>query len=195
MENTAQHMFRCTKCGANNRIVHEKKNAIAKCGKCGAFLETDSTGAGEDASVLFRCMACGTRNRIPFGKIDAGAKCGKCGARLETEELFVAQPLMVTEKDFDSKILRSPLPAIVFAWAPWCPTCRTAMPMIDEYAKDAKGKIRVAKLNVDTSQAIASKYHILSVPQILVFDNGRLQETLPGALQKHELMMKMARYL
>ena len=61
--------------------------------------------------------------------------------------------------------------------------------------KMRKGKIRVAKLNVDTSQTIASKYHILSVPQILVFDNGRLQETLPGALQKHELMMKLAPYV
>jgi thioredoxin 2 len=195
MENTAQHMVRCVKCGANNRIVHEKKHALAKCGKCGALLETASAGASGGESVLFRCMACGTRNRIPSGKIDAGVKCGKCGAALETEELFVAQPLMVTEKNFDEKVLRSPLPAIVFAWAPWCPTCRSAMPVIDEYAKDAKGKIRVAKLNVDTSQALASKYHILSVPQIMVFDNGRLNETLPGTLQKHELMMKMARYL
>jgi len=151
MENATQHKVRCSKCGANNRIVHEKKHAIAKC--------------------------------------------GKCGTRLETEELFVAQPLMITEKNFDEKVLRSPLPAIVFAWAPWCPTCRSTMPVIDEYAKDAKGKIRVTKLNVDTSQALASKYHILSVPQILVFDNGRLHETLPGTLQKHELMMKMARYL
>ena len=57
-----------------------------------------------------------------------------------TEELFVAQPLMVTEENFDSKVLQSPLAAIAFAWAPWCPTCRTSMPMIDEYAKDEKGE-------------------------------------------------------
>ena len=67
--------------------------------------------------------------------------------------------------------------------------------MIDEFSKDAKGKIRVGKVNVDSSPTISSKYHILSVPQILIFDNGRLQETMPGALQKHEIMMKMARYL
>ena len=69
------------------------------------------------------------------------------------------------------------------------------MPAIDEFAKDAKGKIRVAKLNVETSPATASKYDIMGVPQILVFDKGRLQETIPGALKKHEIMMKMARYL
>jgi len=50
-------------------------------------------------------------------------------------------------------------------------------------------------VNVDSSPAISSKYNILSVPQILIFDNGRLQETMPGALEKHEIMMKMARYL
>jgi thioredoxin 1 len=69
------------------------------------------------------------------------------------------------------------------------------MPVIDDFAKDAKGKIRVGKLNVDSSPTLSSKYNILSVPQLLVFDNGRLTETMPGGLQKHEIMMKMARYL
>ncbi|MCJ7540794.1 MAG: thioredoxin family protein, partial [Desulfobacterales bacterium] len=105
------------------------------------------------------------------------------------------QPLMVSETNFDQQVLGSPLPVLLFAWAPWCPTCRTAMPVIDDFAKDAKGKIRVGKVNVDSSPAISSKYNILSVPQILIFDNGRLQETMPGALEKHEIMMKMARYL
>jgi thioredoxin len=102
---------------------------------------------------------------------------------------------MVSETNFDQQVLGSPLPVLLFAWAPWCPTCRTAMPVIDDFAKDAKGKVRVGKVNVDSSPAISSKYNILSVPQILVFDNGRLQETMPGALQKYEIMMKMARYI
>jgi thioredoxin 2 len=164
-----------------------------KCGKCGTSLEMDPTGVGEP--FLFRCMACGTRNRIPVGKIDDDAKCGKCRAMLETQELFVPQPLMFSESDFDRRVLKSPLPALVFAWAPWCPSCRGAMPVIDDFAKDAKGKIRVGKLNVDSSPTLSSKYNILSVPQLLVFDNGRLTETMSGTLQKHEIMMKMARYL
>ena len=84
---------------------------------------------------------------------------------------------------------------LLFAWAPWCPTCRTFIPIIDDYAKDAKGKIRVGKLNVDSNQALAAKYNILSLPHILVFDNGQLQETMPGAMQKHEIMIKMANYI
>lgn len=190
-----QHMISCSACGAKNRIPREKISGIPKCGKCGALLEMEQTGENSGKTFLFRCVTCGTRNRIPSNKIDAGAKCGKCGKILETEELFVPQPLMVSESNFDQQVLGAPLPVLLFAWAPWCPTCRSAMPMIDDFAKNVKAKIRVGKLNVDSSQAIASKYNILSVPQILVFDNGRLQETMPGALQKHEVMMKMAHYL
>jgi thioredoxin 2 len=194
MEKNSHHLICCSNCGAKNRIPHEKMSGVPKCGKCGAELKLDQAQESGGESYLFRCTKCRTRNRIPFWKINAGAKCGKCGAALDTEELSVAQPLMVSETNFDQQVLGSPLPVLLFAWAPWCPTCRAAMPVIDDFAKDAKGKIRVGKVNVDSSPAISSRYNILSVPQILIFDNGRLQETMPGALQKHEIMMKMARY-
>ena len=196
METNTHHLIRCSECGAKNRIIpHEKISGIPKCGKCGSELKLDQDEGNGGESYLFRCTKCRTRNRIPSLKINEGAKCGKCGTALDTEELFVTQPLMVSETNFDQQVLGSPLPVLLFAWATWCPTCRTAIPVIDDFARDAKGKIRVGKMNVDSSPAISSKYHILSVPQILIFDNGRLQETMPGALQKHEIMMKMARYL
>jgi len=195
MEKNSHHIVRCSNCGAKNRILHEKISGVPKCGKCGTELKMDQAEESGGESYLFRCTKCRTRNRIPIWKINAGAKCGKCGEDLDTQELFVAQPLMVSETNFDQQVLGSPLPVLLFAWAPWCPTCRAAMPVIDDFAKDAKGKIRVGKMNVDSTPTISSKYHILSVPQILIFDNGRLQETMPGAIQKHEIMMKMARYL
>jgi len=102
---------------------------------------------------------------------------------------------MVSETNFDRQVLGSPLPVLLFAWATWCPSCRSAMPVIDDFAKDAKGKVRVGKVNVESSPTISSKYNILSVPQLLIFDSGRLQETIPGSLKKHEIMMKMARFI
>jgi thioredoxin 2 len=195
MEKRSQHLVICSSCGAKNRIPREKIRGVPKCGKCGAALNIEQTGEEGAGSYFFRCTACKTRNRIPFQKINAGAKCGKCGALLDTDELFQAQPIMVSETNFDKKVLGSPIPVLLFAWANWCPTCRAAMPVIDDFAKDAKGKIRVGKMNVDSSQNLSAKYNILSVPQILVFDNGRLQETMPGAMQKQEIMMKMARYI
>lgn len=195
MDKNSHHLIRCSNCGAKNRIPREKITGVPKCGKCKVELKMDRSEEGSDGFYLFRCTTCRTRNKIPSWKINAEAKCGKCGETLDTEELFKAQPLMVSETNFDQQVLDSPLPVLLFAWASWCPTCMAAMPVIDNFAKDAKGKIRVGKLNVDSSPEISSKYHILSVPQILIFDNGRLQETMPGALQKHDIMMKMARYL
>ena len=195
MQDGTHYLATCSACGAKNRIPHDMSSGIPKCGKCKAPLKIEKSGDEGDKSYFFRCASCKTRNRIPFQKINAGAKCGKCGALLNTDELFAAQPLMISESNFDSKVLGSPIPVLLFAWANWCPTCRAAMPTIDDFAKDAKGKIRVGKLNVDSSQNLSAKYSILSVPQILVFDNGRLQETMPGALQKHDIMMKMARYI
>jgi thioredoxin 1 len=68
-------------------------------------------------------------------------------------------------------------------------------PIIDQFAVDSKGKVRVGKLNVDTSPMLASKYNIMSVPFLFIFDNGQMKESMPGGLQKHDMMMKMAPYI
>ena len=68
-------------------------------------------------------------------------------------------------------------------------------PIIDQFGVESKGKVRVGKLNIDANQHLASKFSILSVPFLFIFDNGELKESMPGALQKHEIMMKMAPYI
>jgi thioredoxin 2 len=195
MNQTNFHIVRCPECGAGNRIPGDKTNAAAKCGKCHALLPAEQKKTVSGEAVKMRCFECGTKNKIPADKIDAGAKCGKCGALLKTEELFEPQPLMVTGNNFDAKVLKSPLPVLMYAWAPWCPTCSSVTPIIDEFASSAKGKIRVGKINVDANPMLASKYNIMSVPFLFIFDNGQMKESMPGGLQKHDLMMKMAPYI
>ena len=68
-------------------------------------------------------------------------------------------------------------------------------PIIDQFAVESKGKVRVGKVNVDSSPILASKFSILSVPFIFIFDNGQMRESGPGGLQKHELRIKMAPYI
>ncbi|MEJ2726526.1 MAG: thioredoxin domain-containing protein [Deltaproteobacteria bacterium] len=196
MDPGASYIVHCSKCGAKNRIPHEKAGMQAKCGQCGSPLEVGKTEsrAGGPHVYLFRCTECGARNKIPADRIEAGPRCGKCKQPLKTEELFVPQPLRITDGNFQEKVLKSPLPALIFAWAPWCPTCRAFLPVIDDYGRDSKGKVRVGKLNVDENPVLSSSYNILGVPQILIFDHGELKETLPGAMQKHELQNKMAAY-
>ena len=68
-------------------------------------------------------------------------------------------------------------------------------PIIDEFAAETKGKVRVGKINVDANPMLSSKFNILSVPFLFIFDNGQMKESMPGGLQKHDLMMKMAKYV
>jgi thioredoxin 2 len=195
MDQKNLHIVRCSACGAANRIPAEKIGAAAKCGKCHSLLPAGQKKTVPGEAIKMRCSACGTKNKIPAGKIDGNAKCGKCGSLLKTDELFEPQPLMITDGNFDAKVLKSPLPVLLFAWAPWCTTCVAVTPIIDQFASDAKGKVRVGKVNVEANPGLASKFNILSVPFLFIFDNGQMRESMPGALQKHEIMMKMSKYI
>jgi thioredoxin 2 len=188
-------IVKCSECGAANRIPTEKIDRTGKCGKCHAPLPPmDPPNADADFYKL-RCVECGAKNRVPAARLSAGAKCGKCGKALKTGDLFAPQPMMITDADFDTQVLKSPLPVLMFAWAPWCSTCNAVAPIIDQFASESKGKVRVAKVNVDASPALANRFNIMSVPFLFIFDNGQMRESMPGALQKHELMMKMAPYI
>jgi thioredoxin 2 len=195
MEQTTAEIVQCPACGAKNRIPMERDGSKAKCGKCGAPLHGGEKSDESHEVYVFRCPECRARNRILSDKVHSGPVCGKCKKPLQTEELFLPQPLLIKDANFEEKVTRSPLPVLLFAWAPWCPTCRAFIPVIDDFARESKGRVRVGKVNVDDSPGISSRFSILSVPQILIFDGGELRENLPGAMQKHEIMMKMASYL
>ena len=195
MNESTSAIVKCPSCGAHNKIPREKIGSSARCGKC--HVPLDTAAAPEDAagSYTIRCPQCKTRNRVPGHKIDSGAKCGKCKEALPTGELFISQPVIVTDANFEKMVLAAPLPVLLFCWAPWCPTCGAVAPIIEDFARETKGKIRVGKLNVDGNPQTASRFNVLSVPTLFIFDNGEMKESLPGGMQKHQLMMKMAHYL
>ena len=149
----------------------------------------------ESRPYFFRCSECGTKNRIPADKVGSVGKCGNCGNALPTRELLSGTSALVTDANFDALVVKSPLPVLVYAWAPWCPTCTQTAPMVEAFAKDAKGRVRVGKLNVDPNPSLSARFDIRSVPFLLIFDNGKLVESMPGGLPKHELMMKMGKYI
>ena len=102
---------------------------------------------------------------------------------------------MVTDANFDQTVIHSPLPVLMYSWAPWCSVCGGTSPMVDQLAGETKGKVRVAKLNTETNPGLASRFNILSVPSFFIFDNGQLKAHIPGAVPKHDLMMKMAPFI
>lgn len=195
MDQTPFLLRQCPACGAKNRIPANRSAEKAVCGKCGHALRAAEQKSDPADVYNFRCQKCGARNRIPVKKLESGPKCGKCSAALDSAALFIPQPIVISDANFEKMVIRSPLPVLVFAWAPWCPSCGSYAPVIDDFARDAKGRVRVGKLNVDANPQLASRFNILSVPFLFIFDNGLMKENLPGGLPKHELMIKLAPYL
>lgn len=144
---------------------------------------------------LFRCASCHTRNRIPAANAGQPGKCGKCGSTLKTSELFIQQPVMITDANFEEKVLKSPIPALMDCWAPWCSACKMVGPIITELATEFKGKFRIGKLNVDANPQTSARFDTRSIPTLLIFDNGQLKDTLVGAMPKPEIVTRMQAYL
>ena len=185
----AETIVTCQQCGAKNRIPDAKSGVEAKCGRCHTPLATQGTPA---ARITLRCGHCHTKNRVPADKLAAGAKCGRCGAPMHHPDLLSGRTVLVTGANFDQTVRQSPLPVLLYAWAPWCSVCGGTGPIVDQLAMETKGKVRVGKINIDANKALADQFNILSVPAFLIFDAGTLKAHLPGAVPKHELLLKMA---
>ena len=93
----------------------------------------------------------------------------------------------VGDADFDAAVLQSGEPVLVDFWAEWCGPCKMISPVLDELAETYGGKLKVAKVNVDENRATAVKYHVRSIPMLLLFKDGQIQATQIGAVGKGQL--------
>lgn len=102
---------------------------------------------------------------------------------------------VLTDETFDEEIKSSDVPILVDFWAEWCGPCRLVAPVLDEIATEHAGKIRIAKLNVDHAQNVARRYDVLSIPTLILFEDGVAKKRLVGARGKGQLMGDLQEYL
>ena len=86
-----------------------------------------------------------------------------------------------TKANFDGEVLNASGAVLVDFWASWCGPCQMVSPVIDELSEDYGGKIKVGKVNVDEESELASNFAIVSIPTVILFKNGKIEERLVGA--------------
>ena len=95
--------------------------------------------------------------------------------------------LQVSDKTFDSEVLQSQIPVLVDFWAEWCGPCRMVAPVVEVVAKLYQGKVKVAKVDVDANQRVATQYRIQSIPSLYIFKGGKIVEQIVGAVGKNQI--------
>ena len=93
----------------------------------------------------------------------------------------------ITKANFESEVLNSDIPVLADFWAAWCGPCKMLSPVLAEIAQEYEGKIKVAKINIDEEGELAVKYGIMSIPTVLLFENGQETKRFIGAKEKDQI--------
>jgi thioredoxin 1 len=101
----------------------------------------------------------------------------------------------ITDATFDDEVIRSDVPVLVDFWAEWCQPCKLMAPVLDEVAGDQSGKMKIAKMDVDSNQTMPDRYGIMSIPTMVLFKDGQEVERATGYMSKAQLMRRLERHL
>jgi thioredoxin 1 len=103
--------------------------------------------------------------------------------------------VVITDDNFSGEIEGSDTLAMVDFWAAWCGPCRMVAPIVEQLATEYEGKLKVGKLDVDSNQRTAARFNIRSIPSILFFKDGKLVDTVVGAVPKPALERKIQEHI
>lgn len=95
--------------------------------------------------------------------------------------------IAITDETFEQEVLQSEVPVLVDFWAPWCGPCKMIGPILEEYAKDNAGRIKIVKLNVDEQQRWAGQFGVMSIPTMILFHKGQTVGQMVGFRPKNDM--------
>ncbi|MCR5345089.1 MAG: thioredoxin [Lachnospiraceae bacterium] len=98
------------------------------------------------------------------------------------------QPIVITADNFEEKVINSPKKILVDFWASWCGPCKALSPIVEEIAENADDSYLVGKVNIDDNRNIALKYKVMSIPTVILFENGEEKKRSVGLVAKDDLL-------
>ena len=93
----------------------------------------------------------------------------------------------INNNNFQSEVMNSEKKVLLDFWAPWCGPCRMVVPMVEEIAKE-RPDIKVGKINVDENPELAARFRIISIPTLVVMENGKIVNQAMGARPKNAIL-------
>ncbi len=99
----------------------------------------------------------------------------------------MANPIEVTDEEFDQEVLKADLPVLVDFWAEWCAPCKIIGPMVEELAEEYDGRVKFVKLDTEENFDVPDRYGIRNLPTLLLFKGGQKVDQIFGARPKAEM--------
>ncbi len=107
----------------------------------------------------------------------------------------MAEPIEITDISFKEDVLDADKPVLVDFWAEWCGPCRMIAPSVKDIAREYDGKLKVAKMDIDSNPTIPGRYGIRSIPTLMVFKGGEVVARIVGARPKDAIMAEVLPHL